>query len=234
MLWKGRTPGVKSQFCTEKLKLEPVKAWMNEIRRDREVLNYIGVRAQESERRSKLPERNFSEFYDAWVVRPLLRWSTDQVFAFLTEKGVPPNPLYGLGYGRVGCFPCIHANKSELSILPDWAWDKLEEWESRVGRSWFAFGTVPLSSRQKGELAQIAARHGFTLKDIAKFKKREDHSESVLALLADVKTWKDANSPSVQDVRRWSKTTRGGAQDHLFAPDQKDVPSCMSTWGICE
>lgn len=234
MLWKGRTPGVKSQFCTEKLKLEPVKTWMDEVRGDREVFNYIGVRAQESERRSKMPERNFAEFYDAWVVRPLLRWTTDEVFALLESKGVPPNPLYALGYGRVGCFPCIHANKTELSLLPDWAWDKLADWEGRVGRSWFAYGTVPLAARQKYELGQIAAKHGFTLDELKGIKKKAGQPAGVVALLAEVKAWKDANSPSVEDVRRWCKTSRGGVQEQLFPPDQKDVPSCMSTWGVCE
>ena len=81
--------------------------------------------AAESVRRSTMPEREFSDFYDGYVNRPLLHWSKERVFEFLSDRGVPPNPLYGLGYGRVGCFPCIHANKTELSLLPDWAWDKL-------------------------------------------------------------------------------------------------------------
>ncbi|MOA13207.1 hypothetical protein D3C78_1332460 [compost metagenome] len=41
--------------------------------------------------------------------------------------------------------------------------------------------------------------------------------------------------PNTDEVRNWCMTSRGGKQYNLFAgADQKDVPSCMSTWGICE
>jgi 3'-phosphoadenosine 5'-phosphosulfate sulfotransferase (PAPS reductase)/FAD synthetase len=143
MLWKGRAPSAKAQFCTEHVKLHPIRQWIESIRQDDEVNIYLGIRAGESPRRAKMPEREFSEFYDAEVIRPLLRWTESEVFSFLAECGVPPNPLYALGFGRVGCFPCIHANKKELRLLPEWAWAKLEEWERRIGRSWFPPGVVP-------------------------------------------------------------------------------------------
>lgn len=187
MLWKGRAPSSKAQFCTEHLKLQPIKEFLEQIRGDDEVIMYTGIRAGESERRSKMPEREYLEFYDCDTERPLLRWTEEQVFAFLKEKGVPPNPLYASGFSRVGCFPCIHARKSELADLPDWAWDKLEEWEKKVGRSWFSAGTVP----------------GVFI-------------------------------PTIKDAREWAKTSRGGKQFDMFAPDEKDIPSCMSTWGTCE
>ena len=90
-----------------------------------------------------MQEEQLDEYFDGLVKRPLLNWTEAQVYDFLESKGVPPNPLYGLGYGRVGCFPCIHANKKELQLLPDWAWDKLQEWEDVLGRSWFAAGKLP-------------------------------------------------------------------------------------------
>lgn len=187
MLWKGRAPSTKAQFCTEHLKLVPIRGWLEQVRGDSEVILYTGIRAGESERRSKMEPREYVEFFDAYSERPLLRWSSEQVFEFLREKGVPPNPLYGLGFERVGCFPCIHARKSELARLPDWAWQKLEEWEARVGQSWFSAGLIP----------------GVFI-------------------------------PKIGQVREWAKTTRGGRQMDMFAPDSKDVPTCMSTWGQCE
>jgi 3'-phosphoadenosine 5'-phosphosulfate sulfotransferase (PAPS reductase)/FAD synthetase len=187
MLWKGRAPSTKAQFCTEFLKIRPIKDYVEKLRGDREVEIYVGIRAGESERRSKMDEREFSELYDGWMIRPLLRWSEEEVFAFLKSKGVPPNPLYENGFSRVGCFPCIHARKSELASLPEWAWDKLEDWEKRIGRSWFPPGLVP-----------------------------------------------GIGIPSIKDAREWARTSRGGKQIDMFAADAKDVPSCMSTWGVCE
>jgi 3'-phosphoadenosine 5'-phosphosulfate sulfotransferase (PAPS reductase)/FAD synthetase len=90
-----------------------------------------------------MPEREFSDYHDGCIIRPILRWSKEEVFSFLRMRDVPPNPLYALGYERVGCFPCIHANKGELALLPDWAWEKLVEWEKRLGRTWFPAGLVP-------------------------------------------------------------------------------------------
>lgn len=187
MLWKGRAPSIKAQFCTEKLKLLPIREWMQNVRGDKEIYNYIGIRAGESARRAKMPERNFSDYFDCWEIRPLLRWSEKDVFDYLESKGVPPNPLYGAGFTRVGCFPCIHSRKSELALLPDWAWEKLAEWEKRVGRSWFPPGLVP-------------------------------------------GVW----IPTIEQAREWSKTSHGGRQFDMFAADEKDIPSCMSTWGVCE
>lgn len=187
MLWKGRAPSTQAQFCTEHVKLKPIKAWLEGIRGDREVLMYIGIRAGESAKRAKMSDREYSSLYDCDTLRPLLRWTTESIFTYLKSKGVPPNPLYDNGSSRVGCYPCIHARKSELASMPDWAWEKLEQWEKRLGRSWFSAGEVP----------------GVFI-------------------------------PTIQDAREWARTSRGGRQFGLFSEDAKDVPTCMSTWGVCE
>jgi 3'-phosphoadenosine 5'-phosphosulfate sulfotransferase (PAPS reductase)/FAD synthetase len=185
--YHSRFPSRRAQFCTIELKLEPIRDWVETIRGEEEVNMFVGIRSEESKPRSKLPEKEFNEFYDGFIHRPLLKWTKDSVFEFLKSKNIPPNPLYEIGFSRVGCFPCINSSKTELSILPEWAWEKIKEWEQKLGRSFFAAGTVP-----------------------------------------------GIHIPSVDDVKAWSKTTHGGRQGNLFAPESNDVPSCMSTWGICE
>lgn len=143
IVWKGRVPSTKAQFCTENLKLVPIRDFIESVRGDAEVLNYVGIRAGESARRAKMAERSHDSFFDCEVIRPLIQWTEEQVFSYLKQKGVEPNPLYEAGFSRVGCFPCIHARKSELARLPEWAWEKLEKWEKIVGRSWFPPGLVP-------------------------------------------------------------------------------------------
>lgn len=209
-LYKGRAPSARAQFCTENLKLAPIRDWINSFRKHHEVEIFVGIRAGESARRAKMPEEEESDFYDAIVKRPLLRWTEEDVFDFLKTKGVPPNPLYENGSARVGCYPCIHSRKSELASMPDWAWDKLADWENLAGRTWFKFGEIPLTNEQKIEL----------------LKAKDD-----LPKLAELK---DKFSPKVSEVREWCRTSRGGKQFTLFQDDAKDVPSCMSTWGICE
>lgn len=145
MIWKGRAPSTKAQFCTEWVKLWPQLLYLQNNYPHHEWIMYSGIRQGESLRRLlgyPMPY-TWNSYFDCEYVLPMLYASEDDVFALLKEKGAPPNPLYALGYGRVGCFPCIHANKTELSLLPDWAWDKLEQWEAAVGRSWFSAGTLP-------------------------------------------------------------------------------------------
>ena len=44
---------------------------------------------------------------------PLLDWTVDDV-SRSPQHGIPPNPLYFKGAGRVGCFPCVLINQREL------------------------------------------------------------------------------------------------------------------------
>ena len=142
LLWKGMMPSGRRQFCTTHLKLEPIRDWLENNRGDAEVFLYVGIRAEESERRSKLSAREFSDYYDCEIERPLLHWKKADVFAILERHAVPANPLYAHGMSRVGCLPCINANKGDLAVLPAWAWDKIRRWEKRLGLPWFKPGLI--------------------------------------------------------------------------------------------
>lgn len=192
MRWKGRAPSTKAQFCTEWLKLWPIMVYLENHHAIDNWIMYTGIRKAESIRRDQQYKTPFTEstYFDCETILPLLYETENTIFSFLKEKGVPPNPLYALGYKRVGCFPCIHANKTELSILPNWAWEKLEYWENTIGRSWFSAGTLP--GKPEGYI------------------------------------------PKINEVKEWSKTSFGGKNYDLFKQDQKDAPSCVSTWAICE
>jgi len=140
MLMVKGPPSPKHQFCTEKLKLAPIRDWLESVRGDADVFMYVGIRAAESERRAAMPQVQFSEFFDCEVRRPLLYWSETQVFGQLNKFGVEPNPLYEAGYTRVGCFPCIYSCKQDLARMPDWAWQRLFDWETRSGHRFFPPG----------------------------------------------------------------------------------------------
>jgi 3'-phosphoadenosine 5'-phosphosulfate sulfotransferase (PAPS reductase)/FAD synthetase len=187
MIAKGAIPRANRQFCTKELKMDPIKKWLEGWRQDSDTIEmYVGIRAEESEKRAKMAEQEWSDFYNCDFFRPLLRWKIDQVWKLLEKYEVPPNPLYNAGeYKRVGCFPCIHITKSEIATLPDWVWGKLQHWETVLGDSWFVY--------KGGE-----------------------------------------TTPSLQQVREWARTSRGGKQFAMFPAESRDVPSCMSTWGVCE
>jgi phosphoadenosine phosphosulfate reductase len=87
--------------CCELRKIEPLRreaakldAWVAAIRRD-----------QTRERASTAVVERDARF--ALVkINPLVRWTTDDVWRYLHDHGVPYNPLHDLGYPSIGCQPC--------------------------------------------------------------------------------------------------------------------------------
>ncbi len=79
----------------------------------------LGIRAEESADRAKMPEREWSDFYDCEVWRPLLAWTLEDVVREHHENNIPLNPLYKLGAERVGCWPCIKSGKREIRLVSE-------------------------------------------------------------------------------------------------------------------
>lgn len=140
---KNRFPSRRRQFCTEHLKLAPQRRWCEENLSSRGIdfERYAGVRRDESQRRRSAALRTWDTYFDCYVNQPLVDWTKDQVFAFLRQHGERWNPLYEMGFSRVGCAPCVNSNKQDIRL---WAArfpamiDKVREWEQRVGRTFFA------------------------------------------------------------------------------------------------
>lgn len=135
---KQRFPSRKAQFCTDFLKKQPLNRYINDlVVKHGQVESWQGVRANESESRSKLPEREtFKESGEVFdIYRPILKWTVEQVFEQHKKHGIDPNPLYKLGMNRVGCMPCINVSKDELLEIskrfPDQI-DRISEWEAIV------------------------------------------------------------------------------------------------------
>lgn len=141
---KKRVPSAKARFCTEHLKVKPMIEYIKAI--EDEVVVWQGIRADESPSRSHLPMEQWSDDYDAWIKRPLLHWTAQEVFDYLKRFGVDPNPLYKMGGGRVGCYPCVMINHGELKrmtrTMPG-VWDRARLLETYAGRSFFPPNMIP-------------------------------------------------------------------------------------------
>ncbi|MBG9756070.1 phosphoadenosine phosphosulfate reductase family protein [Lysinibacillus sphaericus] len=114
-LWKGRFPSTKAPFCTQELKIRPImeKVYIPNFEQGKQIVSWQGIRADESKKRSKMPEREDTpEGFE--IYRPLIKWTVEDVFAMHNKYGIEPNPLYKEGMNRVGCMPCINSNKWEI------------------------------------------------------------------------------------------------------------------------
>jgi 3'-phosphoadenosine 5'-phosphosulfate sulfotransferase (PAPS reductase)/FAD synthetase len=142
---------------------------------------------------------------------PIHKWTHEEVFAMHDKHGIPPNPLYRNGMGRVGCWPCIMCRKQELAAIakrfPE-CFDELQEKENRVAE---AVGKPKMSF-------------------FSNYKTPEKfHSETC------DKTGK--SFPSATDVRLWAlgEEPANSKQPMLFEEDDtEDAYACTSQYGLCE
>lgn len=124
--------------CTAALKVQPMVDWV--ISQEDNLLILQGIRAGESKSRAAmLPECSyFREYFeegnkigkyrkkavlewckthDASVLRPIFKWSGQEVIDYILSAGQEPNPLYRRGASRVGCFPCIMSKLGEIRAV---------------------------------------------------------------------------------------------------------------------
>jgi len=208
--YRAGFPARMQRWCTRELKLEPLRAYHDalELAESVETVCVMGVRADESEARSKLlafedvPVK-YRE-WGGWVWRPILRWTVPEVLAIHHRHGVEVNPLYKRGHGRVGCFPCIFSRKEEIRLLAEHAPARVEEIRA-------------LEAEVKAErVIRNAEKPG-----------RYGHTEGTF-----FQTIQRGGPPNgIGEVVEWSRTSKGGKQLPLLAPAPTE--GC-ARWGMCE
>lgn len=235
-------PSRVRRFCTEVLKVEPLQRHFSTVVAEemnsaspRWVINCVGIRADESQSRGRMPE------WERWgadhgasglpvvVWRPLIRWSEQDVIDIHRRHGLAPNPLYLRGASRVGCWPCIHARKGEIALVA-------REDPARIA----------LIRELEAELtarAQVrsTARAGLPFPD-----NLDEEEANVERELRDPDHWRQTRTyfgigeksrgevSWIDSVVSWSKTDRGGRQFQLFDdPSEGARDGCMR-WGLCE
>jgi 3'-phosphoadenosine 5'-phosphosulfate sulfotransferase (PAPS reductase)/FAD synthetase len=201
---KAMFPSRMRRYCTQELKVKPFLKWARE--QDDDVLHVVGIRAEESAARAGLVEREAmpgAEDIEVW--RPLIRWTLADVVAIHARHNVLPCKLYLDGATRVGCWPCIMANKAELSMLAkdDARVDVIRDLEALVGKA--------LERR----------KHDDTDRCLPAFFQSRAPDEN-----------KKYPCVPIDKVLLWARTAYGGRQFELFAADPRDA-GCMR-WGMCD
>lgn len=125
-------PSGAAKWCTRKLKIEPISKYFDSL--DFEFVNLVGIRREESRRRSEMTEWEWNDGWDCWVWRPLIAWTEREVIDIHRRWNLVPNRLYLNGSTRVGCYPCVYVKKSAVKNLDDARVDLIRDLEETVNR----------------------------------------------------------------------------------------------------
>ena len=68
-----------------------------------------GIRAEQSENRSRMAELEFDEDKKLIKYYPLFSWTLDEVKNYIKENNIPYNALHDKQYVSIGCEPCTRA-----------------------------------------------------------------------------------------------------------------------------
>lgn len=136
---KGKWPGFATRFCTSDHKTSQVEKLFTKlvdelgatrtgvydsklgIRRPARILDCLGLRAQESDKRADQPQLQSNErasngkrAVDTWL--PIKWWSTEDVWRRIAQSGVEHHYAYDLGMPRLSCCFCIYASPEALLL----------------------------------------------------------------------------------------------------------------------
>jgi 3'-phosphoadenosine 5'-phosphosulfate sulfotransferase (PAPS reductase)/FAD synthetase len=204
-------PARMQRWCTRELKIEPLRAYHDAlVASGRDTVCAMGVRAAESASRAKMAELedepSGERGWGGWIWRPLLSWSVEDVIAMHHRHGIPVNRRYQRGHNRVGCYPCIFAQKEEIRLVAEDSPERIDEI-----RELETYVTQERARRNTETPGRYTCPTGT-------FFQGRGGPDGI-------------GFVPIDDVVAWSKTSRGGRQLPLLAP----VPTggCFD-WGICE
>lgn len=127
------TPSDTHRWCRSVMKTAPLYRMLKtKDNKQAKVLTFDGVRAEESTRRSNYGRIGKGVKHDTVVnARPILNWSSVEIFLYLFKYNLPINPAYRQGMTRVGCLICPFGN----------------EWNEMVAKQYYEENLAPFLQR---------------------------------------------------------------------------------------
>lgn len=146
---RGKFPGMSTRQCTSDLKRDPVNKWIRTNIKNPLVFSAMGIRAEESVGRSRMPmlskdDRETNGVRTVYRWNPILKWTEVQVRAYLAERGLPLHPVYG-HLRRFSCRVCIYMTDHDLRAAakhdPE-AFEIIATVEREIGFTMFQRGPI--------------------------------------------------------------------------------------------
>lgn len=210
---KGMFPARMSRWCTQELKVYAARDYLKNL--EDEPVNVVGIRAEESKARSKMPEWEWFRAADCEIWRPLIKWTTQDVIDIHKRHNCTPNPMY-LGDNpaeRVGCYPCVYARKSEIRRIAANDSDRFEllaDLEKDIHKIQIA------RAESKGE--ELRNPPGWFQSPVGEINPATGKRSGLC--------W------PIDRVVQWARTKHGGRQFELF--DALPGEQGCVRWGMCD
>jgi len=153
-------PGPRMRWCTSRLKTDVIAAYLKPLRKQYDIVEYVGIAADEAHR---VKDKNY----------PLVDWGVTekQALEYCYAKGFDFGGLYEL-FDRVSCWCCPLQGLKELRALrihfPE-LWAQLKEWDERSWRKFRAdYSVEELERRFAFEEERLAAGLSISNRDFFK------------------------------------------------------------------
>ena len=118
-------PSVFSRWCTRILKLDVIDKYLKELRKNYDIIEYVGIAADEPKRIKNDSNKHY----------PLVNWSMTETecLKYCYDKGFDFGGLYEI-WDRVSCWCCPLQSLDDLRKLKDYRphlWKKLREMDEK-------------------------------------------------------------------------------------------------------
>ena len=155
-------PSHKNRWCTNNLKLSLIKSYFKDMREAYDVIQYVGIAADEDYR---LERKNNQQAGLRYPLRDW-NWTEAEAMAYCREKGYDWEGLYDI-FHRVSCWLCplqLYGNLRNLrKYFPD-LWQELLRLDARQWRS-FAHGYHISDFDQRFALEDALTEQGHSTKN---------------------------------------------------------------------
>ncbi len=128
MVDENGIPTKDNRWCTQKLKLEGLKKFKGTI--------VDGSRRYES--LGRMSKGTMAKVGSLKAIYPILDWLALDVWLFIFWKELPYNPLYDMGYERIGCFMCPSMLNAEFHNLKRTHPELFNRWYNYLRRQGFS------------------------------------------------------------------------------------------------
>lgn len=121
------------RWCCSVFKGSLLSRFLNRL--DHGAINFDGIRRRESNRRSKYDRATRNpKVVKQITFRPIIDWTSLEVWLYNFWRDLPLNPLYFKGFGRVGCYPCPNNTDYDDFLTSEYYPELWAQWQERLAR----------------------------------------------------------------------------------------------------